>query len=120
VLMMIPLRHGLIVEEHGKLAYPEGTACADVLIVGEKGGTDAKTVFLGFFVGLGYTFFNLIGKTLGGHRVVQGEFWRAAQEGHRRRSRCRRRCSASATSSARGSRRTCSPAACWRSWCSSR
>ncbi len=62
VLMMIPLRHGLIVEEHGKLAYPEGTACADVLIVGEKGGTEAKTVFLGFFVGLGYAFFNLIGK----------------------------------------------------------
>ncbi|MBK9033480.1 MAG: oligopeptide transporter, OPT family [Myxococcales bacterium] len=62
VLMMIPLRHGLIVEEHGKLAYPEGTACADVLIVGEKGGTEAKTVFLGFFIGLGYAFFNLISK----------------------------------------------------------
>ena len=62
VLMMIPLRHGLIVKEHGKLAYPEGTACADVLIVGEKGGTEAKTVFLGFFVGLGYAFLNLIGK----------------------------------------------------------
>src|SRR4051794_25053534 len=45
VLMMIPLRHGLIVEEHGKLTYPEGTACADVLIVGESGGTNAKTVF---------------------------------------------------------------------------
>src|SRR5919106_1255657 len=54
VLMMIPLRHGLIVKEHGKLMYPEGTACADVLIAGEKGGTNAKTVFLGFFVGLGY------------------------------------------------------------------
>jgi len=62
VLMMIPLRHGLIVEEHGKLAYPEGTACADVLIVGEKGGTEAKTVFTGFFVGLIYAFFNLISK----------------------------------------------------------
>ena len=37
VLMMIPLRRGLIVEEHGKLVYPEGTACADVLIVGEQG-----------------------------------------------------------------------------------
>ena len=53
VLMMIPLRHGLIVKEHGKLAYPEGTACANVLIVGEKGGTEANRVFLGFFVGLG-------------------------------------------------------------------
>jgi putative OPT family oligopeptide transporter len=62
VLMMIPLRHGLIVEEHGKLSYPEGTACADVLVVGEQGGTNAKTVFLGFFVGLGYTFLNLIAK----------------------------------------------------------
>ncbi|MCI0651960.1 MAG: oligopeptide transporter, OPT family [Planctomycetes bacterium] len=62
VLMMIPLRQGLIVKEHGKLMYPEGTACADVLIVGEQGGTSAKTVFLGFFVGLGYAFLNLIAK----------------------------------------------------------
>lgn len=54
VLMMIPLRHGLIVEEHGKLKYPEGTACADVLIVGETGGTNAKTVFSGF--GLGFLY----------------------------------------------------------------
>ena len=60
VLMMIPLRQGLIVKEHGKLAYPEGTACADVLIVGEKGGTEATTVFLGFFVGLGYAFLNIV------------------------------------------------------------
>lgn len=62
VLMMIPLRHGLIVKEHGKLTYPEGTACADVLIVGEKGGTSAKTVFQGFFVGLFYAIFNIIAK----------------------------------------------------------
>jgi len=62
VLMMIPLRHGLIVQEHGKLTYPEGTACADVLIVGEKGGTSAKTVFQGFFVGLFYAIFNIIMK----------------------------------------------------------
>lgn len=62
VLMMIPLRQGLIVQEHGKLAYPEGTACADVLVVGEQGGTNAKTVFLGFFVGLGYSVLNLIAK----------------------------------------------------------
>jgi putative OPT family oligopeptide transporter len=54
VLMMIPLRHGLIVEEHGKLTYPEGTACADVLIVGETGGTNAKTVLSGF--GLGFVY----------------------------------------------------------------
>src|SRR5262249_3164734 len=52
VLMMIPLRHGLMVKEHGKLTYPEGTACAQVLIVGEQGGTNAKTVFQGFGWGL--------------------------------------------------------------------
>ncbi len=62
VLMMIPLRQGLIVKEHGKLTYPEGTACADVLVVGEQGGTNARTVFIGFFVGLAYAFLNLIAK----------------------------------------------------------
>ncbi len=56
VLLMIPLRRSLIVKEHGNLPYPEGTACAEVLIVGEKGGSDAKTVFLGFGVGLIYKF----------------------------------------------------------------
>jgi putative OPT family oligopeptide transporter len=60
VLMMIPLRQGLIVKEHGKLAYPEGTACAQVLIVGEQGGTNARTVFQGFFVGLAYAVANLV------------------------------------------------------------
>lgn len=57
VLMMIPLRYGLIVQEHGKLTYPEGTACADVLIVGEQGGTNARTVIVGFLVGSLYKFF---------------------------------------------------------------
>jgi len=56
VLMMIPLRHGLIVKAHGELAYPEGTACAEVLMAGEKGGTSARTVFTGFFLGLFYKF----------------------------------------------------------------
>ncbi len=54
VLMMIPLRRGLIVKQHGKLMYPEGTACAEVLIVGEQGGTSAKTVFTGFGLGVLY------------------------------------------------------------------
>ena len=54
VLLMIPLRRSLIVKEHYNLPYPEGTACAEVLIVGEKGGSDAKTVFLGFGVALIY------------------------------------------------------------------
>ncbi|MFI5347542.1 MAG: OPT family oligopeptide transporter [Elusimicrobiota bacterium] len=48
VLMMIPLRRAFIVKQHGVLPYPEGTACADVLIVGEQGGSSAKTVFTGF------------------------------------------------------------------------
>ncbi len=56
VLLMIPLRRALIVKEHGKLLYPEGTACAEVLVVGEKGGTDAKTVFAGLGVAFLYRF----------------------------------------------------------------
>jgi putative OPT family oligopeptide transporter len=59
VLMMIPLRRALIVKEHGKLIYPEGTACAEVLIVGEKGGSSGKIVFAGFFLGLFYKFLNV-------------------------------------------------------------
>jgi putative OPT family oligopeptide transporter len=59
ILMMIPLRRAFIVQQHGKLAYPEGTACADVLIVGEKGGTSALTVFVGFFVAFAYYFLNV-------------------------------------------------------------
>src|SRR6266550_1385378 len=45
ILMMIPLRRAFVVKQHGKLRYPEGTACADVLIVGEQGGMTAKMVF---------------------------------------------------------------------------
>lgn len=54
-LFMIPLRRSLIVKEHGKVPYPEGTACAEVLISGEKGGTSAKQVFLGLGIGFFYT-----------------------------------------------------------------
>jgi len=56
VLMMIPLRRVFIVKQHGKLVYPEGVACADVLIVGEKGGASAKTVFTGFGLAFLYSF----------------------------------------------------------------
>ncbi len=56
VLFMIPLRRALIVKEHGALRYPEGTACADVLIAGERGGNLAKMVFAGFWVALFYKF----------------------------------------------------------------
>jgi len=58
VLMMIPLRKSLIVKEHRNLKYPEGTACAEVLIVGEEGGIQAKTVFLGFGLGAVYKLCN--------------------------------------------------------------
>jgi putative OPT family oligopeptide transporter len=51
VLMMVPLRRALIVKEHGVLPYPEGAACADVLIAGERGGALAKTVFSGLGIG---------------------------------------------------------------------
>ena len=56
VLMMIPLRRALIVKEHGNLPYPEGTACAEVLIAGERGGIHAKTVFQAFAIAFGYKF----------------------------------------------------------------
>ncbi|MCQ6266680.1 oligopeptide transporter, OPT family [Fictibacillus sp. WQ 8-8] len=51
VFMMVPLRQMLIVKEHGNLPYPEGTACAEVLKSGEKGGANAKTVAIGFLFG---------------------------------------------------------------------
>jgi putative OPT family oligopeptide transporter len=57
VLFMIPLRRQLIVEEHGTLTYPEGAACADVLLAGERGGSFASRVFLGLGLGAAYTFF---------------------------------------------------------------
>lgn len=47
VLFMVPLRNALIVKEHGVLPYPEGTACAEVLLAGEEGGANAKKVFAG-------------------------------------------------------------------------
>lgn len=64
VFFMIPLRRQLIVKEHGNLLYPEGTACADVLIAGDRGGSFASRVFLGLGLGSLYTFFqneNLFG-----------------------------------------------------------
>ncbi|MGC1782622.1 MAG: oligopeptide transporter, OPT family [Acidobacteriaceae bacterium] len=57
VFFMIPLRRELIVKEHGKLTYPEGTACADVLLAGERGGSFASRVFWGLGLGGVYTLF---------------------------------------------------------------
>jgi len=56
VLFMIPLRRQLIVKEHGNLTFPEGTACADVLVAGERGGSFAGRVFWGLGLGGVYTF----------------------------------------------------------------
>jgi putative OPT family oligopeptide transporter len=62
VLFMIPLRRALIVKEHGKLRYPEGVACADVLIAGEKGGDLAGMVFKGVGAAMLYKFlYGIIG-----------------------------------------------------------
>jgi len=67
VFCMIPLRRYLIKKEHGNLPYPEGTACAEVLVAGDTGGTHAKQVFLGLGVGGLYTIL------LRGARLWKGE-----------------------------------------------
>jgi putative OPT family oligopeptide transporter len=56
ILMMIPLRRALIVKEHGNLPYPEGTACAEVLIAGDKGGLQARLLFQAFGIAFLYKF----------------------------------------------------------------
>lgn len=56
VLFMVPLRKALIVKEHGVLPYPEGTACAEVLLAGEEGGSKARACFTGLGVGALYKF----------------------------------------------------------------
>lgn len=66
VLFMVPLRNALIVKEHGVLPYPEGTACAEVLLAGEKGGASAGTVFAG--MGLAAVFKFLVD----GFKVIPG------------------------------------------------
>jgi putative OPT family oligopeptide transporter len=54
ILFMIPLRKYLVEKEHGKLAFPEGTACSEIIIAGDEGGSKGKTVFLGIAIGLVY------------------------------------------------------------------
>ena len=56
VCFMVPLRQALIVEEHGTLPFPEGTACAEVLLAGEEGGAKAGTVFKGLGIAAVYKF----------------------------------------------------------------
>ena len=66
VLFMIPLRNALIVAEHGVLPYPEGTACAEVLLAGEEGGSSARSVFIG--MGLAAVFKFLVD----GFKIIPG------------------------------------------------
>jgi OPT family oligopeptide transporter len=73
-LMMIPLRRSLIVQEHSTLPYPEGTACASVLIAGEKGGDFAKTAYQGLGVALLYA---LLQKVL--HIIAEVPVWATKQ-----------------------------------------
>lgn len=56
ILFMVPLRNSLIVEEHGALPFPEGTACAEVLLAGEEGGAKSKVVFAGLGISALYKF----------------------------------------------------------------
>lgn len=56
ILFMVPLRKALIVQEHGVLPYPEGKACAEVLVAGEEGGAKASTVFAGLGIAAAYKF----------------------------------------------------------------
>ncbi len=67
VFFMIPLRNALIVREHGTLPYPEGTACAEVLLAGEEGGSNASTVFAGMGFAAAFKFI------IDGIKAVPGE-----------------------------------------------
>ena len=67
VFFMIPLRNALIVKEHGVLPYPEGTACAEVLLAGEEGGANASTVFAGMGIAAAFKFI------IDGLKLVAGE-----------------------------------------------
>ena len=67
VFFMVPLRNALIVKEHGVLPYPEGTACAEVLLAGEEGGANASTVFAGMGIAAAFKF------VIDGLKAVPGE-----------------------------------------------
>ncbi|MFW9842882.1 MAG: OPT family oligopeptide transporter [Candidatus Thorarchaeota archaeon] len=62
ILLMIPLRKYLVEKEHGKLRFPEGTACAEIITAGDVGGSRAKTVFMGLGIGALYNSALAIGK----------------------------------------------------------
>ncbi len=62
ILLMIPLRKYLVDKEHGKLKFPEGTACAEIITAGDEGGSKAKTVFMGLGLGVVYKSMMVIGR----------------------------------------------------------
>ncbi|MBK9108525.1 MAG: oligopeptide transporter, OPT family [Saprospiraceae bacterium] len=82
-LMMIPLRKSLIVKEHQTLPYPEGTACASVLVAGEKGGDFAKTAYLGLGVAILYAMmqkvFHLIAEVPTYVTQLSNKYWPAGR-----------------------------------------
>ena len=88
ILMMIPLRRAFIVKQHGKLIYPEGTACADVLIIGETGGATAKTVFVGFGLAFVYKFLSMRPETVEGHDRQPLDWFKGATPAWRPTPRC--------------------------------
>ena len=83
--MMVPLRPNLIVHEHGKLPYPEGTACAQVLIAGDQGGEFAKNAYWGVAVAFIYAFLqkgiNFIAQTPCYVTSLKNKFWPSAYVG---------------------------------------
>ena len=85
VLMMIPLRRSLIVKEHGNLPYPEGTACAQVLIAGDKGGDFAQMAYRGlgfaFVYALSQKIFHIIAETPTWFAAVKNKYLPAAAVG---------------------------------------
>ncbi|TND04854.1 MAG: oligopeptide transporter [Bacteroidetes bacterium] len=82
-LMMIPLRRSLIVKEHATLPYPEGTACAQVLVAGDKGGSFAKTAYIGLGVAFVYAIlqkvFNVISDVPTWLSAQTNKFWPSAR-----------------------------------------
>ena len=82
-LMMIPLRRSLIVKEHDTLPYPEGTACASVLVAGEKGGDFAKTAFQGLGIAVVYAMlqkvFHLIAEVPTYVTQLSNKYWPAGR-----------------------------------------
>ena len=112
VLFMVPLRRQLIVKEHGNLTFPEGTACADVLVAGERGGSFAGRVFWGLGLGGAYTFLMNTVQAW----TSQPESRPAGFRGLPFAPRSPRNISESATSSVRGLPVCSSPAASFPGW----